>query len=198
MRQAFAIVMLIGMMTLAVKPTQGQSDRAWWVGGHIGEGQLSVSSDQNHRERTPTFALGFSGGYRLGGQARVGMDVNGWLLQASNLNDPTVGESVSNVLGVIDVFPTRKIPFFIRGGGGLAMYQNNRPAESDGTGWAWTGGAGYEVRLNQRLALAPMVEYGYGRFGDVRNPVTIETGRHYSVVEFKIAAIVHFGKRAGE
>ena len=105
---------------------------------------------------------------------------------------------MSNVLGVIDVFPTRKIPFFIRGGGGLAMYQNNRPAESDGTGWAWTGGAGYEVRLNQRLALAPMVEYGYGRFGDVRNPVTIETGRHYSVVEFKIAAIVHFGKRAGE
>lgn len=52
--------------------------------------------------------------------------------------------------------------------------------------------------VSARLGLAPMVEYAYGRFDDVRNPITVETGRHYSVVEFKIAAIWHFGKRAGE
>jgi hypothetical protein len=138
MRQALAILILIGMTTLGVKPTQAQIDqnlRAWWAGGEIGEGQLSLSSDQIHRDRTPTFALGFFGGHRLGDQARVGLEMNGWLLQASNLNDPTVGESVSNVLGVID---------------------------------------------------------------DIRNSITVETGRHYSVVEFKVAAIWHFGKRAGE
>jgi hypothetical protein len=113
------------------------------------------------------------------------------------LNDPTVGESVSNVLGVIDVFPVHKIPLFVRGGGGLAMYQNNRPGESGGTGWSWTGGAGYEVRFSERLGFAPIVGYSYGRFDDVRNPITVETGRHYSVVEFRVAAIWHFGKRAG-
>jgi hypothetical protein len=201
MRQALAILILIGMTTLGVKPTQAQIDqnlRAWWAGGEIGEGQLSLSSDQIHRDRTPTFALGLFGGHRLGDQARVGLEMNGWLLQASNLNDPTVGESVSNVLGVIDVFPTRKIPLFIRGGGGLAMYQNNRPGESGGTGLSWTGGAGYEVRFTERLGLTPIVEYAYGRFDDVRNSITVETGRHYSVVEFKVAAIWHFGKRAGE
>jgi Outer membrane protein beta-barrel domain len=201
MRQALVILIVIGMTFLGGKPTQAQIDqnlRAWFVGGEIGEGQLSLSSDQIHRDRTPTFALGFFGGHRLGDQARVGLEVNGWLLQASNLNDPTVGEGVSNVLGVIDVFPTRKIPLFLRGGGGLAMYQNNRPAESGGTGWSWTGGAGYEFRLGERLGLAPIVEYAYGRFDDVRNPITVETGRHYSVVEFKIAAIWHFGKRKRE
>ena len=134
----------------------------------------------------------------MGDQARVGLEMNGWLLQAFNLNDPTVGESVSNVFGVIDLFPTRKIPLFLRGGGGLAMYQNNRPAESGGTGWSWTGGAGYEVRFSERVGLAPIVEYAYGRFGDVSNPITVETGRHSSVVEFKLAVIWHFGKRAGE
>ena len=201
MRHALAILILIGMTSLGVKPTQaqiGQNLRTWWAGGEIGEGQLSLSSDQIHRDRTPTFALGFFGGHRLGGQARVGLELNGWLLQASNLNNPTVGESVSNVLGVIDVFPTRKIPLFIRGGGGLAMYQNNRPGETGGTGWSWTGGAGYEVRFSERLGLAPIVEYAYGRFDDVRNPITVETGRHYSVVEFKVAAIWHFGKKAGK
>lgn len=124
--------------------------------------------------------------------------MNGWLLQASNLNDPCVSESVSNVLGVIDVFPTHKIPLFLRGGGGLAMYQNNRPGESGGTGWSWTAGAGYEVRFSERMGLAPIVAYAYGSFDDIRNPITVETGRHYSVVEFKVAAIWHFGKTAGE
>lgn len=200
MRRALAIIIFIGMTTLGVNPAQAQIDqngRAWWAGGEVGEGQLRLASDQIHRDRTPTFALGFFGGHRLGDQARVGLEINGWLLQASNLNDPSVGESVSNALGVIDVFPARKIPLFVRGGGGLAMYQNNRPGESGGTGWSWTGGAGYEFRFNERLGLAPIVEYAYGTFGEVRNPMTVETGRHYSVLEFKVAAIWHFGKRAG-
>jgi len=199
MRQALAIFILIGMISFGDVSAHAQSPqnlREWWAGGEIGEGQLSLSSDQIHRDRTPTFALGFFGGHRLSDQARIGLEVNGWLLQASNLNDPTVGEGVSNVLGVIDVFPARKMPLFIRGGGGLAMYQNNRPGETGGTGWSWAGGAGYEIRISEKLALAPMVGYAYGRFDDVRNPVTIETGRQYSVIEFKIAAIWHFGKKA--
>jgi hypothetical protein len=199
MRQALALLIFMGMTSLGVKPAQAQTDqnfRAWWAGGEIGAGQLTLSSDQIHREPTATFALGFFGGHRLGDHARIGLEMNGWLLQASNLNDPTVGESVSNVLGVIDVFPRRKIPLFMRGGGGLAMYQNNGPGESGGAGWSWTGGAGYEIRLSERLGLAPMVGYAYGRFDDVRNPITVETGRHYSVLEFKVAAIWHFGKRA--
>jgi hypothetical protein len=52
--------------------------------------------------------------------------------------------------------------------------------------------------VSERVGLAPIVGYAYGRFDDVCNPITVETGRHYSVVEFKIAAIWHFGKRAGE
>lgn len=199
MRQVLAVLILVGMISLGAKPAQSQADqnlRAWWFGGELGEGQLSLVSDQILRDRTPTFALGFFGGHRLGNQSRVGLEINGWLLQASNLNDPAVGENVSNVLGVIDVFPARKIPLFVRGGGGLAMYQNNRPSETGGTGWSWTGGAGYEIRLNERLSLAPIVGYTYGRFEDVRNPIAVETGRHYSVIEFKVAAIFHFGKRA--
>ena len=201
MRPTLVTFIFFAVTTLGTTAAQAQADqnlRAWWAGGEIGEGQISLASDQIHRGRTPTFALGFFVGHRLADQARVGLEMNGWLLQPSNLNDPTVGESVSNVLGVIDVFPTRKLPLFVRGGGGLAMYQNNRPAATGGTGWSWTGGAGYEIHFSPRLGLAPMVQYAYGRFNDVRNPIMIETGRHYSVVEFKLAAIWHFGKRARE
>ncbi len=63
---------------------------------------------------------------------------------------------------------------------------------------SWTAAAGYEVRVSERVGLAPIIGYAEGRFNDLRNPITLETGRHYSVVEFKIAAIWHFGKRAEE
>ena len=105
MPQRLAVFIFLAVITLGVQPAQSQIDqnaRAWWAGGEIGEGQLSLSSNQVHRDRRPTFALGFVGGHRLGNQARVGLEVNGWLLQASNLNDPAVGEGVSNVLGVVD------------------------------------------------------------------------------------------------
>ena len=47
--------------------------------------------------------------------------MDGWLLQAFNLNDPAVGESVSNVMGVIDVFPSRRSRLFMRGRLGLGV-----------------------------------------------------------------------------
>lgn len=96
--------------------------RPWWVALELGEGQLKLTSDQLNTARNPVFALGFVGGHSLGNRARVGLELNGWLLQSFNLNNPAVGESVSNVLVVVDVFPIRKTPIFLRAGPGLALY----------------------------------------------------------------------------
>jgi hypothetical protein len=135
------------------------------------------------------------GGHTLGNRARIGLEVNGWLLQSFNLNNPAVGESVSNVFGIVDAFPVRKTPLFLRVGAGLALYQNSRPGGFDGSGLAWTAGVGYEIPVTGNFGLAPIVDYAAGSLGDVRNIITVETGRHYSVVEFKVALILHFGGR---
>jgi hypothetical protein len=78
---------------------------------------------------------------------------------------------------------------------GLSMYSNNRPTGSNGNGLGWEVGGGYEIPLRGQLGLAPMVEYASSRFGDVRSESAVETGRRYSVVEFKMEAIYHFGSR---
>lgn len=168
--------------------------RPWWVALELGEGQLKLTSDQLNTARNPVFALGFVGGHSLGNRARVGLELNGWLLQSFNLNNPAVGESVSNVLVVVDVFPIRKTPIFLRAGPGLALYQNNRPGGFNGTGWSWTAGVGYEIPLTEKFGLAPIVDYSAGSLGDVRNTLGVETGRRYSVVEFKVAIAWHFGR----
>lgn len=168
--------------------------RPWWVALELGEGQLKLTSHQLNTARNPVFALGFVGGHSLGNRARVGLELNGWLLQSFNLNNPAVGESVSNVLVVVDVFPIRKTPIFLRAGPGLALYQNNRPGGFNGTGWSWTAGVGYEIPLTEKFGLAPIVDYSAGSLGDVRNTLGVETGRRYSVVEFKVAIAWHFGR----
>jgi Outer membrane protein beta-barrel domain len=188
-------LLLIGSFsTSAQAQQQNPIVRPWWVAGELGDGQIQLSSDQLRGSRHSSFALGFAGGHSLGSRARIGVELNGWLLQAFDLNNPTVGESVSNVMGVADVFPIPKVPLFFRGGMGAAFYANNRPEGYNGSGWSWTAGAGYEFRLSERFGLAPIVDYSAGRFGDVRNPLTVETGRRYSVVEFKVAVIWHFGR----
>ena len=184
----------IGSSCSVPPATRERTVRPWWVALELGDGQLKLTSDQFNTTRHPAFALGFAGGHSLGGRARIGLELNGWLLQSFNLNNPAVGESVSNVLAVADVLPIRKTPIFLRAGSGLALYQNNRPGGFGGTGWSWTAGVGYEIPLTKQFGLAPIVDYAAGSLGDVRNTLAVETNRRYSVVEFKVAIAWHFGR----
>ena len=96
-------------------------------------------------------------------------------------------------MGIADVFPVTKVPFFLRGGAGGAFYTNNRPGGFASSRWAWTAGGGYEIPVWKELGVAPVVAWSDGRFGDVRNPISTETGRRFSVVEFKLDILWHFG-----
>lgn len=178
---------------LQVSPAKPQTVRPWWVSGEFGEGQLKLSSDQQRGHVVPTFALGLAGGRQVGEFVRVGVKLNGWSLQSSNLYDPTAGESVSNVMGMVDVFPLQRGRLFVRGGGGWASYTNNHPTASNGNGLGWETGIGYELPLRQQLRLAPTVEYAAGSLGDAYDPLTPQTQRRYSVIEFKLAVVCRFG-----
>ena len=200
-RAAIAVGCVLGFFLTAptpalqvtASPVQAQADRPWWVSGEMGAGELKLSSDQQQGDRVSTFALGFTGGRHITQWARVGLKVNGWLLQAFNLNDPTVGESVSNVMGIVDILPSPRHPLFARAGVGWASYTNNSPAGTNGSGLAWEAGGGYGIPVARNFALAPVVEYAAGSFGNADNPLAPQTNRKYTVIEFKLAAVYRFG-----
>lgn len=174
----------------------GSQTSPWWVSWEMGAGQLKLSSDQLQDGRSTTFAMGFTGGYRPVDMVRVGLHVNGWLLQMFDYNDPTVGESVSNMGGVVDVFPARHSPLFARAGFGHSMYTNRRPLGVDGGGSGWEAGGGYEIPIRGRIRLVPMVEWAAGRLGSGSpDTLALQTGLHYSVVEFKLTVVGNFGHR---
>ncbi len=175
-------------------PVEPQRDGQWWISGGLGEGQLRLSSDQQKYDRMSTFAIGFAGGRRIGNWTRVGMEAGGWTLQAFDLNNPAVGESVGNVLAVVDYLPMRDRGVYVRGGFGWATYQNNRPDGTNGSGMAWEFGGGYEFRVSRALRLAPTVTYAAGHLGNGPYATIPLTARRYNVYDFKLALVNHFGR----
>jgi hypothetical protein len=90
--------------------------------------------------------------------------------------------------------PSEPVP--CSSGSGLVSGCIKITAQEGSTGRTEPGhaGLGYEIRVTEKLGLTPIVDYDSGRLGDVRNAITVETGRRYSVMEFKAAAIYHFGR----
>ncbi len=199
MRRKAASLGVLILLLLSTLSARAQQESNWFVTFDLGEGQLQYTTDQAKGSRTPTFALAFSGGHRLTNQARVGLQVGGYLMEASNLNDPTKGVSVSHVFGFVDVFPVRRKGFFVRGGGGLAMYDNNHPLTNGSHGAGWMAGAGYEIPIaGDSFKIAPMVVYSAGTLGSSSTSFPPETNRRYSAIEFKASIIWKFGKRHGK
>ncbi|TFH30736.1 MAG: hypothetical protein E4G97_05240 [Deltaproteobacteria bacterium] len=85
---------------------QEDADRSGFVlGGWAGYGQMNVDSENISSSSNGTFSLGFSGGYAITSKFVLGVEVNGWTLESYNLQDPSKGESISNVLIAINYSP---------------------------------------------------------------------------------------------
>lgn len=167
----------------------------WW-GFEIGAGQIKLNSDQQKGTFNTSFALGFAGGYQPVDWMRVGLHLNGWLLQASDLYNPAVGEAVTNVGAVIDVRPVRNSRLFVRGGFGRGIYSIERPTGTDGNGPAWEVGCGFDfIPLKGNGRMAPTIEYSSGTLGKGSPTFPPQTGLNYSVLEFKLTAVGNFGHR---
>jgi hypothetical protein len=175
---------------------QVQHSSPWWVTVDLGAGQIKLSTDQQQGNRVTAFAMGFVGGYQPTDRLRLGLHFNGWLLQASDFSNPMVGESVSNLSGIVDVFPLKRNGLFARGGFGRSMYTIERPSGTDGDGPGWETGVGYEIPMRGRSRLVPMVEYAAGGLGNGSRDINVmQTGLHYSVIEFRLTMIYSFGHR---
>lgn len=186
-------VSISSLLHAQVEQTQpGIIDRPWWLSFSLGNGQLKLESDELQHDRKPNLSVAMAGGHRVTSKVRAGVRLGGWTLQAFNLNDPTVGESVSNAMALVDAFPLRSVPLFARGGIGIATYTNNSPTGRNGSGFAWESGGGYEFRLSRSLRLVPMVEYCGGHLGNA-GELSAETNSRYTVVEFNIGVLYRFG-----
>ena len=99
-------VMLLGsLIVLSGSPVcraQGLAQSGFWVAGELGYGSATLNSDvSSHSSRG--LSMGLEGGYAFNPTISLGLRLNGCSLEASNLNDPSKGESISLFSAVVRV-----------------------------------------------------------------------------------------------
>lgn len=184
------VLVILNLMLLASTPgwTQSLPERkGFWANIQFGYGWLAKSSDQEPYNREGAFALAFNLGGTLNRYVRLGAELNGWLLEAYDPYDPAKGESVSQILAIVEVYPWPARGLFLKAGVGRATYTNSHPFEFGSSGWGMTIGVGYDLPVGRRISLTPIVNYSLGSLGGVENQLVIIQNRRYSVFDFGIA-----------
>lgn len=184
------VPVLLSVMLVAAAPGWTQSKparRGFWADVQFGYGVLDRSSDQEPHNRQGTFALAFTLGGTLSRYVLLGAELNGWLLEAYSLDDPAKGESVSQALAVVQVYPWPARGLFLKAGVGRATYTNHHPLEFGSSGWGEAIGVGYNWPIGKRISLTPVINYSRGNLGSVANQLVTIRNREYSVFDFGIA-----------
>ena len=138
----------------------------FWGGLDVGVGFIQRSFAEIEEDDT-NFFLGFEGGYTINPHFLIGVELSGWLLESSDVNDPSKGEGISQVFLTTRLYPSASMGLFAKVGGGYVSYWNNRPGEpSSRDGWGLSLGGGYDFPLNKNFAISPFINYSFGEADD--------------------------------
>ena len=143
----------------------------FWGGFDAGAGYLSQSFD-NENEEDVYFFMGFKGGYTINPQWLVGLELSGWLLEASDPTDANKGKGIMQAFLITRWYPIEESNLFAKAGGGYVSNWSNRSDEpSRKNGWGFTLGGGYDVMLNDAfpdldMAISPFANFSYGETGN--------------------------------
>jgi len=107
----------------------------------------------------PAFSL------RLGGTVsphfRLGGEITGWADSHYDVDNDRVTEYIVGALLIGQLYPARNLGLFVKGGAGFSRSGVDvvGPFDTHEDGFAWSLGAGYEIKLSRSLFLTPTVDF---------------------------------------
>lgn len=176
--------MLVAVMALGLSLSvqAGQEGKGGWFAAELGVGSLrlesSVASETDER-----FELGFRGGYAFNRHFLLGAQVNGWLLQPSNTNDPSKGAGLTQVFVITQLYPLARQGVFVKLGAGYTRLNDNGPGALDTGGRGATVGVGYDVPICRRWAVSPVINYIWGELDHVNQAEPPIVDRDYRAID---------------
>lgn len=187
------LIGLLAALSCAAAAAQAQYPQrrdGFWIGFGLGYGSANITCDNcGGGPRTG----GITGFVKLGGtpsrNVLIGGAINAWAHSDGTGNT----ETMSNVTASVYLYPEARSGFFVTGGLGFSNYYVNSSPSFDGTGWGFTAGAGYDIRVGRDVSLTPVVNYVYGGVGDVNESGVgrFATGWKQNVVEFGLGVTFH-------
>ena len=191
MSKTSRVVTLLAGLSCAASAAQAQYPQrreGFWIGFGLGYGSANVSCDNcisGSRTGGPTLFL------KLGGTPSrdllIGASFNGWTHDLNGAN-----ETMGNVTASLFYYPVTTSGFFLTGGLGFSAYNINSSPEVNGSGWGFTGGVGYDVRVGRNISLTPVVNYTYGALGDFEVPgIGTARGWKQNVIDVGLGVTFH-------
>lgn len=187
------IILLLGAGPLGSVSLFAQSEilrKKFYVGMEMGAARLLFLQNNQEGSRSSNFVLGFYGGYTPTEMLRMGINVNGYLLEpyGNFYDDPQKGISISNVQAQVQLFPLQAVPVFANAQGGWSTYTNHNSDAFNSKGYAGKIGLGYEQAISKRLSLQLLLNYSSGRFRDVNYPsIPVSViNQHYNAFELLV------------
>lgn len=184
------LVLALGIAAFAGKDAQAQrrrglvdvspthERRGFWLEGGLGAGRESFKFDGEPYSEglsKPTFSLGLGG--TVSPALRLGVEATVWVNNFfDEVDQVDVTETLTGVMAVGRLYPSRSSGFFVKGGGGIGVSAVGLDF-GEGTsesGFAWVLGAGYEIRLSRQLFLTPSVEWFQHTFEKREEPTLHE------------------------
>jgi len=162
---------------LIVLPQQAEAQRpqtreGFFIGLGIGGGSLSCATCDG-RDGSFTGKVTFGG--TLTPQLLLGVESSGWTKEE---NDARLTHA--NASAVAHFYPVATGGLFLSGGVGLSTLEASTSSGSvttsvTETGFGFTAGAGYDVRVGNNFSVTPYGLYGWGDF-DAGNADTFQFG----------------------
>jgi len=155
--------------------------RGLWIGLGFGGGQVERWSDQEPAARATTVTASLRLGVVVVPALRLGIEANGWLLEASDVWDPATGETVNETLVIAQFYPWPARNLYLKGGYGWASYNNNHPDAWDSRAFgAISAGVGYDVRVARNVFLTLAADFTRAPLGSALPPYSpATTGRRF-------------------
>ena len=185
------VVTLLAVLSCAASSAQAQYPQrrdGFWIGFGVGYGSANVSCDNcvsGSRTGGPTAFL------KLGGTPThnllIGASLNGWAHPTDSLT-----ETMGNITASVFYYPVTTSGFFLNGGLGFSAYNLDSSPAVNGSGWGFTAGVGYDLRVGRNISLTPVLNYTYGALADFGVPgIGTARGWKQNVIDFGLGVTFH-------
>ena len=160
----------------------------FWLGGDIGISSLHRSFSVTGSTRDTEFAMALRGGYAWHPRLLLGVELGGWMLEASDYNDdPTQGVGIRTLYAIAQYHFGPEARLFAKAGLGSVKYWNNHPDENGASGIGGVLGAGYEVWRSGAWSVSPVIDYSWGELDGVTSPPGVSQDLRYRAWALRLA-----------
>ncbi len=166
--------------TAQAPASQPPARHGLWVSFGMGGGQVERWSDQEPMATTTTVTMSVRGGLTVVPALRLGLEINGWGIETSDVADPSKGVTVNETMLIAQVYPWPAMGVYLKGGIGRGGFNTGHAGDIDSHAFGATIlGVGYDVRVARNVFITLAADWARGPLGDANPLVVTSTGRRF-------------------